>query len=184
MGQIWRSYMAAKKFSTQFPGVRYREHKSRIHNRKLDRYFFIRYRIDGKLKEEAIGWASEGWNATRASGILSELREAHRTGDGPQTLEEKRRLENEKREAEIFEKKRKEKDQLTFGNYFDKTYFPTATANKKEWSWKREKSEVTPSDCTKNYRVLRLGRRLPEGEEKGPYHETQTLHSGFQKIDS
>jgi hypothetical protein len=31
--------------------------------------------------------------------------------------------------------------------------------------------------------VLRLGRRLPEGEEKGPYHETQTLHSGFQKID-
>lgn len=44
--------------------------------------------------------------------------------------------------------------------------------------------ELTPSDCTKNYRVLRLGRRLPEGEEKGPYHETQTHHSGFQKIDS
>ena len=44
--------------------------------------------------------------------------------------------------------------------------------------------ELTPSDCTKNYRVLRLGRRLSEGEEKGPCHETQTLHPGFQKIDS
>ena len=45
-------------------------------------------------------------------------------------------------------------------------------------------TELTPSDCTKNYRVLRPGRRLPEGEEKGPCHETKTLHSGFQKIDS
>ena len=43
---------------------------------------------------------------------------------------------------------------------------------------------VTPSDCTKNYRVLRLGLNLPAGEEKGLCHETQTVHSGFQKIDS
>ena len=43
---------------------------------------------------------------------------------------------------------------------------------------------VNPSDCTKNNRVLRLGLRLPAGEEKGLCHETQTVHSGFQKICS
>ena len=101
--------MASKKFPTQFPGVRYREHKSRTHSRSLDRYFFIRYRVNGKSKEEAIGWASDGWNATRASGILSELKEAHRTGKGPQTLDEKRRLEQEKRDFEDVERKRKAK---------------------------------------------------------------------------
>jgi hypothetical protein len=49
--------MASKKFSTQFPGVRYRVHKSRKYSGgNLDRYFFIRYRINGKLKEEGTGW--------------------------------------------------------------------------------------------------------------------------------
>jgi site-specific recombinase XerD len=130
--------MPAKKFSTQYPGVRYREHKIRIYNRKLDRYFFIRYRIDGKQKEEAIGWASEGWNATRASGILSELREAHRTGNGPQTLEEKRRLEQEKRDYDEAERKRKAKEEMAFGMYFIENYLPEAKENKTYDSWRRE----------------------------------------------
>ena len=34
---------------------------------------------------------------------------------------------------------------------------------------------LTPSDYTKNYRVLRVGRRFPEGEERGPCYEAQTL---------
>ena len=69
--------MGSKKVSTPFPGVRYRVHKTRKHNGgKLDRYFFIRYRVDGKLKEEGIGWASAGWNATKASLLLAELKKA------------------------------------------------------------------------------------------------------------
>lgn len=28
---------------------------------KKDRYFTIRYRVNGVLKEEGLGWASEGW---------------------------------------------------------------------------------------------------------------------------
>jgi integrase len=135
-----RPFMTSKKHSTQFPGVRYRLHRSRKYNRTLDRYFSIRYRVNGKLKEEGIGWASEGWNATKASLVLAGLKKNQLTGEGPQTLTEKREIENEKRETKIAEKKRKAKDQLTFGKYFEDTYFPNAQANKKEWSWKREKS--------------------------------------------
>ena len=132
--------MTAKKFPTQFPGIRYREHKSRKYNRTLDRYFFIRYRVNGKPKEEAIGWASEGWNATRAYGKLSDLKEAHRTGEGPQTLEEKRRLEQEKRDAEAAERKRKVKEEMPFSFYFTENYLPEAKENKTYDSWRREKN--------------------------------------------
>lgn len=131
--------MASKKFSTQFPGVRYRVHKSRKYNGgNLDRYFFIRYRIDGKLKEEGIGWASEGWNAKKASIVLSDLKKAHLTGEGAQTLNEKRRLEQERRDAETAERKRKTKEELPFFIYFMERYLPEAKANKTYDSWRRE----------------------------------------------
>ncbi len=47
--------MALDKHPTQIPGVRYRQNKTRKFRGKPDRYFFIRYRYDGKLKEEGIG---------------------------------------------------------------------------------------------------------------------------------
>ena len=123
--------MASNKFSTQFPGIRYRVHKSRKYaGRNLDRYFFIRYRINGKLKEEGIGWASSGWNAKKASIVLSDLKKAHLTGEGSQTLAEQRAFENEKREQERLEKERIKKETLSFSDYFRKRYFPEAKVNK------------------------------------------------------
>lgn len=56
----------AKWQATTYPGVRYREHKERRHGIKKDRYFSIYYRLDGKRKEEGLGWASEGWSANKA----------------------------------------------------------------------------------------------------------------------
>ena len=38
--------------NTQFVGVRFREHPSRKVNGKPDRYFTIRYKLEGRLKEE------------------------------------------------------------------------------------------------------------------------------------
>lgn len=73
--------MASSKYSTQFPGVRYRLHESRKYKATLDKYFSIRYRVNGKLKEEGIGWASEGWNATKASLVLGDLKKNQLTGD-------------------------------------------------------------------------------------------------------
>ena len=132
--------MATKWIGTQYIGVRYREHPKRKYSGKPDRYFVIRYKINGKLKEEALGWASEGWNAQRASIERGGLRKAQTLGKGPQTLDEKRRLEKDQKEAKAAEKRRKAKEKLTFGQYFKETYFPNAKANKIDWSWKREKS--------------------------------------------
>jgi len=133
--------MSSKKYPTQFPGVRYRIHKSRKHNAgKLDRYFFIRYRINGKLKEEGIGWASKGWNPTKASLILSDLKKNHLKGKGPQTLAEQRALENEKREFEKAEQLRIEKETLSFKDYFEDCYFSESKINKNWRSSAREDS--------------------------------------------
>ena len=133
--------MASTKYSTQFPGVRYRVHKSRKHNGgNLDRYFFIRYRVNGKLKEEGIGWATEGWNAKKASIILSDLKKAHLTGEGPQTLAEKRAIENERRQLEKAEKDRIKKETLSFKHYFKKIYYLEAKNNKNWRSYRREES--------------------------------------------
>ena len=119
---------------TQFPGVRYREHPSRRHSGRPDRYFTIRYKRNGQSKEEALGWASEGWNAQKASIARNELVKAHKEGTGPATLSEKRKIREEKR----IEKERKKKDQITFGHFFEKKYYPQAKENVGEKSYMRE----------------------------------------------
>ena len=51
-----------------------------------DRYFTLRFSVDGRQIEEALGWASDGWNLERAQEELGKLRAAKRTGVGPATL--------------------------------------------------------------------------------------------------
>jgi integrase len=131
--------MSSKKYPTQFPGVRYKE-KKRKSNGKPDRHFYIRYRLNGKQKEEVIGWSSEGWNAKKASLVLADLKKAHLTGEGPQTLAEQRAFENERREQERLEKERIEKETLSFSDYFRERYFPEAKVNKGWRSYQREDS--------------------------------------------
>ncbi len=132
--------MAIIKSSTQFPGVRYRLHPTRKYGRNFDRYFFIRYRVNKKPKEEGIGWASDGWNAKRSSIILADLKKAHLTGEGAQTLSEKRAMEKARRDMDRAEKERIAKETLTFSEYFNQRYYPEAKNNKGWRSYKREKS--------------------------------------------
>ncbi|MDR1609768.1 MAG: hypothetical protein LBR78_02870 [Holosporales bacterium] len=49
-------------------------------------------RVNGKLKEEALGWESEGCTERKALERLSELKENNRIGTGAKTLAEKREL--------------------------------------------------------------------------------------------
>ena len=76
----------ANKWNTAAPGIRYRQHKTRKHGARLDRYYTLRLSIDGRQIEEALGWASDGWTVARAQEELSRLRKAKRTGEGPATL--------------------------------------------------------------------------------------------------
>lgn len=71
-------------------GIRYREHPTRKHGLKPDRYFVLRFTVDGQKKQEALGWASEGMTLTKARIELARLREANRTGEGDRTLAERR----------------------------------------------------------------------------------------------
>lgn len=99
--------MAWKKIATKTPGVRYRLHPTRRHGINFDKYFFIRYRVDGRLKEEGLGWASEGWTEKKAAAELAKLKENITTSIGPRTLAEKRSIEQEERRKREHEEQHK-----------------------------------------------------------------------------
>ncbi|HEY1430410.1 MAG TPA: tyrosine-type recombinase/integrase [Stellaceae bacterium] len=92
------------------PGIRYRKHPTRKHGTRLDRYFTLRFSVNGKQVEEALGWASEGWTEKRAQEELGKLRKAKRTGQGPLTLrdeaEANRRAEQQRLEEEAARSRR------------------------------------------------------------------------------
>ena len=111
--------------STNFPGVRYREHPTRKHGVRFDRYFTIRYQVNGKRHEEGLGWASQGWSAARALEVLSELKKAQRVGEGPQTLRERRRRKKAHQESE-------RRELFTFGELAGQ-YLEWAKTNKRSW---------------------------------------------------
>jgi integrase len=131
--------MANKWIKTNFPGVRYREHPNRKHGIGPDKYFTIRYKLDGKDKEEGLGWSTEGWTAKKAAGELAELMKAKSTGEGPLTLQEKRDIAKTRREAEAADKERMARDAIDLEQIFENHYFPLAKLNKHPQSWKREK---------------------------------------------
>jgi len=115
------------KQSTQYVGVRYVEHETRKHNGQPDRYYTIRYKLDGKSKEESLGWASEGMTAARASDERGKLREAQRTGEGPTSLAEKRGLNADER-AEL------ERASMTVESLATR-YIENQKQNIKSWEW-------------------------------------------------
>ena len=130
--------MAVKWISSKYPGVRFYEHPTRKHGVKPDRYFSIRSQVGGKRREEGLGWASEGMTEQKAAGELAKLKEAHRTGTGPLTMEEKRKQASEQRQAELEAKAQEERDNLTFEQVFRERYLPQAKANKKPTSVRTE----------------------------------------------
>ncbi|MBU0612157.1 site-specific integrase, partial [Patescibacteria group bacterium] len=132
--------MTAKWQKTNFPGVRFREHKTRKHGIKKDQYFSIYYRLNGKIKEEAIGWASSGWTVKKAADILSNLRQSQRIGEGAQTLSEKREKESEKRQVEQVKLEQEKIDNKTFGSFFKEEYLPAAEKHKKQYTVQNETS--------------------------------------------
>ncbi|MFZ5426117.1 MAG: tyrosine-type recombinase/integrase [Thermodesulfobacteriota bacterium] len=132
--------MAVKWISSNHPGVRYYEHASRKHGVKFDRYFAIRAQVDGKRREEGLGWASEGWTELKAATILAELKKAHATGEGAQTLAEKREQTRAERQAQDEEKARQAQANVTFSDVFTGSYLPAERLNKSKASCDKEES--------------------------------------------
>lgn len=122
------------KFGTKYTGVRYREHPTRkTRNGQADRYYTIRYKIQGVLYEERLGWASEGWTAERAYAIRSTLKSNITTGTGPQTLAAMREDEQQRLQSKEQDKIKQSLDAFTFGEYLDNYFLPYAKENKRSW---------------------------------------------------
>jgi len=86
--------------STRFAGVRYREHPTEKFQGRPKKYFVIRYKRHGRLAEEAIGWESSGINAHKCADIRNQIISNIKTGQGFQSLSEKRGKKEAERNAE------------------------------------------------------------------------------------
>lgn len=124
--------MKTKWKKTKYPGIRYYEHHTRKHGVGKDRYFAIRYQIEGSRKEEGLGWASEGWTVEKAAIERGNLKKAHITGEGATSLKEKRK------EKKV-EQDRIEQENKPFSVFFDEIYSPLSETNKKDWTCQKEK---------------------------------------------
>ncbi|MGE4194633.1 MAG: tyrosine-type recombinase/integrase [Pseudodesulfovibrio sp.] len=130
--------MAVKWVASRFPGVRYYEHTSRKHGVKFDRYFAIRAQVNGKRREEGLGWASEGWSEQKASTVLAELKKAHITGEGAHTLAEKRAQAKAERQARQEAEALEAQANVTFAQVFRENYLPAERLNKSKVSCDKE----------------------------------------------
>lgn len=92
--------MATTKWVKAGKGIRYKEHPTRKHGIRFDRYFSIRHSFSGKEIEEGVGWWSEGFTLDEVQRILSMLRANKKNGVRPWTLAEKRQMEEEKLRVE------------------------------------------------------------------------------------
>jgi len=105
-------------------GIRYREHPTRKHGVQADKYFVLRYTVDGKERQEPLGWASEGWSLGRARIELAKLREAKRTGQGERTLAERRAKAEAERQEQEAAKQEAERASMTLGQFWGERYWP------------------------------------------------------------
>ena len=137
-------------------GLQFREHTTRKHGVRFDKYYRGRYRVDGKLTTISFGWESEWLAAERARmkmqemkgarrsfveycrGELARLKENARRGSGPTTIKEERVLAEARIKAEKQAVLEDEKNATTFGEYFETVYFPIATTSKKRASYRQE----------------------------------------------
>jgi integrase len=120
-------------------GIEARKHESRKNGVRFDRYFRGRYTVAGKTRTIGFGWESEGWSERKCVLELGSLKESAVKGDGPVTLREKRSLAEKQRNEEIQQAKKEDEKNLSFGQFFEETYWPVATSSKKATSFKKER---------------------------------------------
>ena len=122
-------------------GIRYRKHPTRKAAKngvKKDRYFAIYYRLDGIQKNEGLGWESDGWTEEKARLLYSELKQNRKTGIGPKTYEEKRKLEEERETLKKAEKEKVRRDSILTADLF-KDYIKIAQTDKATNTIRRER---------------------------------------------
>ena len=111
-------------------GIRYREHETRKHGKRPDRYWCIQYKLKGKTINEAVGWWSMGASQAECEDLLSKLRENWRSGQGPQTLKEMREAAEIAKKEEQRQQSLKESENITLAEFWNTRYYPHVKLHK------------------------------------------------------
>ena len=139
--------MAEKKsvslLPSSYPGVYYREHKTRSHSKKPDRCFSIRYYRHGRQINEVYGWWSAGKTALKASKLRAELLENIRQGLHPQSLKEMRMQEVVEAEAKQQAAETEARLNITFDEVFGR-YLDTLKGGHRVSTESRYRTHLAP----------------------------------------
>ena len=122
--------MKRKTITSKFKGVRYYEHPTRKNGIRKDKYFYIRYSVNKKQREESFGWESEGFSEKAAFDAVCEIKKNIKEGKGYFSLKEKKEQELDIREQEIKQKEEDNKQSITFDTFFNE-YFITMHLSQK-----------------------------------------------------
>lgn len=121
-------------------GVRVMIDPTRKHGKNYDKYFVIRYAVDGKIVTEGLGWASGGMNQEEAvTRRLAYVKAAKGVVPGPRTKTEKLHAEEQAKADRIRQQRLHEKELLTLAEYWPE-YIGTAMQKKKSRSLDKEES--------------------------------------------
>ena len=124
-------------------GLRFYEHETRRHGKKRDRYYSIRFKVAGRDYTYGVGWLSDGIpEAIRKAEpglgfedyclkLLRQYKANVKSGTGPKSPKQKRAIAEAREAAEREARAQAEADNVTFGHYFEKTYFPTFQVGRK-----------------------------------------------------
>ena len=150
--------MTIVKWEKGGKGLQYYSHETRKFGIKFDRCFRGRYKLNGKETVIPFGWESEwvagekarrkatGEKTSRISfvdfckGELLRFKENAKRGAGPATPTEENEITKSKIQAEKQAKQEEARKALTFGEYFENTYYPIAKTSKKQRSHEQELS--------------------------------------------
>ena len=101
-------------------GIRYREHKTRKYSQKPDRYWCLKYTLDGRDMTEAVGWWSEGVSKAKCVEIMVALRRNQRIGQGPRTWKELKAIQQAANVLAAEGSEAHEKSGLTLAEFWEK----------------------------------------------------------------
>jgi len=122
----------------KYKGIYYREHSTRKNGIRKDRYFYLRYSINGKQREDGFGWESEGFTEIKAFQALCELKENIKKGSGFFSLKEKSDMAKQEKIEIAAEKERERQRNITFSELWETLYKPLYLANKGKKSQQNE----------------------------------------------
>ena len=120
-----------KWLKTNHKGLRYREHATKKHGVKKDRFYQYRIMTDGNRIQESFGWLSEGFSEEKCIVEIAKMKQARINGERAITLKARRQIS---KEVEIQQKR----DNKTFAEFFNEIYLPMTSKHKKKHTVKNE----------------------------------------------